>query len=164
MSALHGLGRVGSGGAYRGPLDAGADADDAIPTRHPNTPLTNPLPHNAPNEISRDQPGRNEAQQQRDCNARARSERDRGEERGKEACEPYRSRRGGMREAAAGGGAAEAIGVFVTEPFLPSLSLRLRPGLSRRRRLKGRKKKRKRGSGGAEEGREDNLTSRQCCV
>jgi hypothetical protein len=123
MSALHGLGRVGSGGAYRGPLDAGADADDAIPTRHPNTPLTNPLPHNAPNEISRDQPGRNEAQQQRDCNARARSERDRGEERGKEACEPYRSRRGGMREAAAGGGAAEAIGVFVTEPFLPSLSL-----------------------------------------
>lgn len=115
MSALHGLGRVGSGGAYRGPLDAGADADDAIPAR-PQHPLTNPLPHSAPtNQFRSAGTGRGHNEMQCAREERAGSRRGGG----KEAGEPYRSRRGGMREAAAGGGAegVEAIGVFVTEPF-----------------------------------------------
>jgi hypothetical protein len=60
--------------------------------------------------------------------------------RGKEAGEPYRSRRGVMREAAAGGGRGRRLGFSSPNPFF---SLRLRPGLSRRRRLKREEKKEK---------------------
>jgi hypothetical protein len=127
-SALHGLGRVGSGGAYRGPLDAGADADDAIPTR-PQHPLTNPLPHNCHNpphesvKISRDEtrPNNNDNNKEMQCAREERAGSRRGKGEGSGRALPIEAR----RNAGGGGrrGAAEAIGVFVTEPFLPSLSL-----------------------------------------
>jgi hypothetical protein len=122
MSALHDWGRVRSGGAYRGPLDAGADADDAIPTRSPNTPSPTRChtTHQTKSvKISRDEtrPNNNNdneiAMRARGASGIAARK---GEGSGRALpIEARRNAGGGGRR-----GAGEAIGVFVTEPFLLS--------------------------------------------